>query len=253
MAKTNYWQHRIKGGDYALPLSTPLLFDHHILSIGWSDINDASFLARIKGIKAWEEFESQLRETYRHLWTNRYSLWRYLNEMKAGDIVVVPTPHEFSIYRILDNTIMTSEELPQRMLVDWWNRRVKQENGYLIDVDGNQIDLGFFRKVEPIVEHLGRDKCDKTLYKKMKAHQTNINLYGVKDFVDDVIRQYGDIDEEEYEEDFYSPTSWEKDPFETDEEYQDRMQDQEDLLEYYDEQAKSGIDRWFGLYSQNAK
>jgi hypothetical protein len=37
------------------------------------------------------------------------------------------------------------------------------------------------------------------------------------------------------EEDYYSPTSWERDPDETDEEYQDRMQDQEDLLEYFDE------------------
>ena len=37
------------------------------------------------------------------------------------------------------------------------------------------------------------------------------------------------------EEDYYSPTSWERDPDETDEEYQDRMQDQEDFLEYFDE------------------
>lgn len=188
--KAEYWQHRIKGGDYALPLSTPLLFNHHILSIGWSDINDASFLARIKGVKAWEEFESQLKETYRHLWRNRYSLWRYLNEMKAGDIVVVPTPHEFSVYRIIDNSIMTSEELPKRVLVDWWDRPVKQEDGYLIDADGNQIDLGFFRKVEPIVEHLGRNKCDKTLYKKMKAHQTNISLNDVRSSVNEVINRY---------------------------------------------------------------
>lgn len=36
------------------------------------------------------------------------------------------------------------------------------------------------------------------------------------------------------EEDFYSPTS-DRDPDETDEEYQDRMQDQEDFLEYFDE------------------
>lgn len=187
--KAEYWQHRIKGGDYALPLSTPLLFNHHILSIGWSDINDASFLARIKGVKAWEEFESQLKETYRHLWRNRYSLWRYLHEMKAGDIVVVPTPGEFSIYRIVDDVIMTSEELPREILVDWWNRPVKQKDGYLIDVDGNQVDLGYFRKVEPIIEHISRDKCDKRLYNKMKAHQTNISLNGIKPSVGAIINK----------------------------------------------------------------
>ncbi len=42
-------------------------------------------------------------------------------------------------------------------------------------------------------------------------------------------------EENEWDDDFYSPTSWDKDPFETDEDYQDRIQDQEDLLEYFDE------------------
>ena len=36
-------------------------------------------------------------------------------------------------------------------------------------------------------------------------------------------------------DDFYSPTSWEREPDETEEEYQERIQAQEDLLEYYDE------------------
>ena len=46
-----------------------------------------------------------------------------------------------------------------------------------------------------------------------------------------------DFDNEEVnelDEDFCSPTSWDKDPFETDEEYEERIQDQEDLLEYFD-------------------
>lgn len=42
-------------------------------------------------------------------------------------------------------------------------------------------------------------------------------------------------EENELDEDFYSPTSWDKDPFETDEEYEERIQNQEDLLEYFNE------------------
>lgn len=42
-------------------------------------------------------------------------------------------------------------------------------------------------------------------------------------------------DEEEVEEDFFSPTSWDKDPFESDEEYLERIQDQEDWLESLDD------------------
>lgn len=183
----NYWQHRIKGGWHALPLSTPLLFNHQILSIGWSDINDATFLENLKSVNAWPKFDELLFSVYKELRTNRYSLWRYLQEMKAGDIVVVPTPGEFSIYRIVDDVIMTSEELPKDILIDWWNRPVKQEDGYLIDAEGNQVDLGYFRKVEPISEHISRRDCDKRLYDKMKAHQTNISLNDVQSLVDDII------------------------------------------------------------------
>lgn len=183
----NYWQHRIKGGWHALPLSTPLLFNHQILSIGWSDINDDTFLENLKSVNAWPKFDELLFSVYKELRTNRYSLWRYLQEMKVGDIVVVPTPGEFSIYRIVDDVIMTSEELPKDILIDWWNRPVKQEDGYLIDAEGNQVDLGYFRKVEPIMEHISRGKCNMRLYDKMKAHQTNISLNGVKPLVQEII------------------------------------------------------------------
>ena len=34
-----YWLHRITGGDNALGYAHPLLFNHHYLSIGWSDFS----------------------------------------------------------------------------------------------------------------------------------------------------------------------------------------------------------------------
>ena len=37
------------------------------------------------------------------------------------------------------------------------------------------------------------------------------------------------------EDDIYSPTSWDKDPYETDEEYEERIKDQEDLMEFFDD------------------
>lgn len=42
----------------------------------------------------------------------------------------------------------------------------------------------------------------------------------------------GDVPDDD---DMFSPTSWDKDPFETDEEYEERIQDQEDMMEYYDD------------------
>ena len=40
-------------------------------------------------------------------------------------------------------------------------------------------------------------------------------------------------DEEEYDDDYYSPTDWDRDPDEFDEDYEDRTQDLEDYLEYF--------------------
>ena len=34
--RPKYWLHRITGGENAMKLSHPLLFEHRILSIGWS-------------------------------------------------------------------------------------------------------------------------------------------------------------------------------------------------------------------------
>lgn len=59
-----------------------------------------------------------------------------------------------------------------------------------------------------------------------------------KDEFDDLRSSIDDIPEDmlpDDEDDMFSPTSWDKDPFETDEEYQERIQDQEDLMEYYDD------------------
>lgn len=40
-------------------------------------------------------------------------------------------------------------------------------------------------------------------------------------------------DPEEDDEDYYSPTDWDKGPFESDEDYEDRIQDQEDYLDSF--------------------
>lgn len=44
-------------------------------------------------------------------------------------------------------------------------------------------------------------------------------------------RQHTYIDDPE-EEDYYSPTSWNRDPDESDEDYKERMENQEDYIDY---------------------
>ena len=45
---------------------------------------------------------------------------------------------------------------------------------------------------------------------------------------------YNDYDNNDEEND-YSPTAWERDPFESDEDYEERVQDQEDYVDYYND------------------
>lgn len=41
-------------------------------------------------------------------------------------------------------------------------------------------------------------------------------------------------DETDEDEDYYSPTSWERHPGESEEDYNDRIEDQEDFMDYYE-------------------
>ncbi len=47
------------------------------------------------------------------------------------------------------------------------------------------------------------------------------------------MKDYQNIDDEELE-DYYSPTDWEREPGESDEDYEERIQDLEDFLESFD-------------------
>ena len=58
----------------------------------------------------------------------------------------------------------------------------------------------------------------------------------VEEFDEDDLYLFGDweVGYDDYEDLYFSPTAWEKDPFETEEEYIERIQDQEDWLESFD-------------------
>lgn len=238
----NYWLHRITGGRNAKKLSHPLLFKHGILSTGWAAFARDEFVTKCHG--DWHTFIKEFKVEYPKLGNYR-SLWNFL-EMEEGDIVVVPTAGKFSIYRVADNNVYTNQSLTSIIsadeLLDKYGKKayVKEDKdgySYLYDEEGEFIDLGFFRKVEPIVENLDRSSANTKLRNELGGPRTNFNINKVRNYIDAVINQY-EIDFEEPEEDeeeFYSPTSWDRDPDETDEEYQDRMQDQEDLLEYFDD------------------
>lgn len=192
--RPKYWLHRITGGENAMKLSHPLLFEHGILSTGWASLSWDDFVSNSYDRNA---FVSIFESEYPGL-SNRNSLWRFL-EMKGGDIVVVPTGKTFSIYWVVDNHVYTNESvytiIDLNELCDWDGKKAyvakdRQGYSYLYDADGDFVDIGFYRKVEPILVHLDRSICDAALYQKMRAQQTNINIDKVANSVNYIIANY---------------------------------------------------------------
>ena len=165
-----FWLHRVS---HNAEVAHPLL-KRNILSIGFSDFSERDFIKTCTD--NWDEFEKSFDRIWGKRPRNRYSLWRFLNEMKKGDYVVVPGWGTFSIYEIEEDGCMTIEDIDISNLKDW--------NGTPITIDGDGyiknkqiIDLGFFRKVRPIIQSASRnDFADSALTSRMKIRQTNADI-----------------------------------------------------------------------------
>lgn len=171
-----YWLHRITGGENAIEFAHPLLFTHNFLSIGWSDFSDEAFLENIQehGVEGLDE-EMQNRDY--GLPKNRWNLWRFIKEMKKGDIVVVPTWGEFNIFEIIDDIVFTNESMDGNVYQDWNGKTATLHDGYYYTYDDRIIDLGFYRKVKPLLINIPRDGyADQELFSRMKIRQTNADI-----------------------------------------------------------------------------
>ena len=172
-ANMNYWLHRITGGENALLFSEPLLFNHSYLSIGWSDFSEDDFVRDVKegGIDA---LDSRFQEKPR----SRYSLLRFVQSMRKGDIVLVPASGLFHLFEIADDEVLSNESIDVSLLVDWEGKQAKlDEKGYLHNSEGEIVDLGFYRKVIPLQLNIPRESyADQDLYYRMKMRQTNADI-----------------------------------------------------------------------------
>ncbi|MBR1926469.1 MAG: restriction endonuclease [Bacteroidales bacterium] len=125
---------------------------------------------------------------------NRWNLWRFVNEMEEGDIVIVPMPYSFSVCRIADNIVISNETIDSSLLEDCDGEPVtRKEDGYLYNKSDEIVDLGFYRKVDIIARDIPRDKyADQALSSRMKIRQTNANIDDLDGSVNDAISAFRD-------------------------------------------------------------
>jgi len=123
---------------------------------------------------------------------NRWNLWRFIRGMKKGDIVVVPSSYEFNVCEILDDEILTNESIDSSLLVDWnGNIAKKDENGYLVNSVGNQVDMGFYRRVKLTECHISRfDYAEQDLSSRMKIRQTNANISDLAQTIETAVHNF---------------------------------------------------------------
>ena len=181
-----YWLHRISH-HYEVSY---LLLERGILSIGWSDFSSEEFIN--KCFKKWDNFEKAFKEKG---WLQKsiYSLWRFLSEMGKGDIVLVPGYKTFSLFEIIEDRPFSVEKLEINNLTDLDGKKIIKENNLLYREDNNRtiIDLGFFRKVNPLFTDISRNEyADRVLTSRMKIRLTNADITDLAKSIENAIEAF---------------------------------------------------------------
>ena len=186
-----YWLHRITGGDNALEFAHPLLFTHNYLTIGWSDFSSDSFVKDVKE-RGSEAIDKAMQEKDWGLPKNRWNLWRFIKGMSKGDIVVVPTWGVFSLFEIADDEVLSNDSIAVSIYKDWNGHfAYRDEDGYFYNVDDKCIDLGFYRKVKPVLLNIPREGySDQELYSRMKIRQTNADISDLAESIEYAMKAF---------------------------------------------------------------
>lgn len=181
----NYWIHRIS---HIAHISYPLIHEGY-LSYGWSDFAEDGFIENVRE-KGWSYFEDRLAEWN---WpTNRHQLWRFITTMKRGDWVLVPSYGSFSIYELMEDAPLMIADIRDITIKNSSGMVIRRdERGYLLDDQGEYVDLGFARRVKAIAVDIPRASfADSKLISRLKVRQTNVNITDLENSVLDAYERY---------------------------------------------------------------
>ena len=188
----NYWLHRIS---HKMEVSYPLL-DKGYLSIGFSDfLKNEDFLEYMISDKSdkWEKFEKENIAIWGEKYRTRYNLWRFLCEFSIGDYVLVPSWGTFSVYEIKGQPQSVGDVISDGF-TDWNGNKVFSGgtgNRYIVDENGDVIDIGFIIPVAKLEKNISRsDYAKNDLQSRMKIWQTNANINDLSNQVEEAIERF---------------------------------------------------------------
>ncbi|MBD5164973.1 hypothetical protein [Helicobacter sp.] len=188
-----YFLHRIS---HEWQASYPLL-ENGLLSIGWSDFSEREFVDDVRRGKEFLDKRLEvLKDPLGKLPRNRNCLYRFIVEMDRRDIILVPKPKFFSIYRVVETAVPVSEINLPKNLYSEDGKPITIQKG-LIYKGNESVDLGFIIRVELIAKDVSRyEYADAALTARMrKVRFTNACIDDLKGSVQNVILSFNNGNE----------------------------------------------------------
>ncbi len=165
------------------------LLKNSILTLGWSMFADSGILdaAREEGYPNFNPIAQSLGQESNR---SRWSMW-YFAKIDVGDKIVVPLYGGlFSVYEVVNiaQSISALEEECPEIYGAWDGHKMVWKNHRIYDeVSDEQIDLGFFIKVKPIVSDVPRNYVTGKLVSRMKIQTTSADITDIGDHVEKAI------------------------------------------------------------------
>lgn len=165
------WLHRIS---HCAEVSHPLL-KHGFLSIGFRDFNRPGFIELLlQGGRGY--LDKAIQEAWRFCPRSRFSLLKFVTQMKAGDLVVVPTSGHFSVFEILTDLPQRISDLDLKEPIIAWGEAVAIKPHGIYRGD-KLMNLGFIRQVKQIECDIPRSGfADAALTSRMKIRETTADM-----------------------------------------------------------------------------
>ena len=175
----NYWLHRIS---HHANLAHPLLFNHNLLTIGFSDFSSQQFIDDVLKPEHYLERLGVVDEYVASYWgrpqnyRTRFNIWRFIEGFREGDMVLIPTQGKFSVFKLIGKPEPIGN-LKIDNLEDWHKQPVEINN--LAKINGEELDIGFYWQVEPVEMWIERNEyADAALTARMKIRTTTNWLEG---------------------------------------------------------------------------
>lgn len=183
----NVWLHRIS---HHAEVSYPLL-ERDELTIGFSDFSNQEFIDDVLNGTEWQDRWNALETKFDDTWggrpRTRHNLWRFIESMKKGDWVIVPSWGTFSVFEIDAEKPQPIANASINNLTDWHKSSIFVKDNLLARKNKQEeevIDLGFFWKVKPIAKGIARyEYADAPLTSRMKIRTTNAWITDLKESV----------------------------------------------------------------------